>query len=398
MWLPKTETEIIKVVQSGSLEETAIFDAKEELSKNSEIAKDIAAMANDGGVIIYGIGEDEHGRITRLTPLSIDGQAEKIDAIVRSSITEPLVIHISSIPTEENPAVGYLIVYIPPSERAPHMVVVKGDHRFYGRSATGNYPLPEGEVARLYARRQHIEIDRENFLDVEIKSAPYGPNSNFGYLFLFARPLFARDKLLDPCLKNGKNFQTILNDLIEIVIQPSIFPQNIIYLDFQTPQRWIRRAEGFLGQLCQPSKLDLPEAPGDTLNIEVEFNGTMHLFCGRIAQKEGNRFLFFPEDTCGLTLRFMNFIASLYEQAGYIGMVDIGLAITGIKGTVPCMPRNFRFDRIAVPYDRDTYRKTTRASALTIRKEPIEVSKDLIMPLISAITLNHLDPFEKLAK
>ncbi len=67
MWIPKSEEEIVNAVNSDALEESAIFDAKVELpSKNIEIAKDIAAMSNDGGVIIYGIGEDENGRLRNL--------------------------------------------------------------------------------------------------------------------------------------------------------------------------------------------------------------------------------------------------------------------------------------------------------------------------------------------
>ncbi len=54
MWTPSSEDEIISVVAAGNLIETSIFDAKRELPSNSrELAKDVAAMANDGGVILY---------------------------------------------------------------------------------------------------------------------------------------------------------------------------------------------------------------------------------------------------------------------------------------------------------------------------------------------------------
>jgi hypothetical protein len=45
------------------------------------------------------------------------------------------------------------------------MVTVGGDNRYYGRGATGNMRLSEGDVARLYERRQRWEIDREDMLD-----------------------------------------------------------------------------------------------------------------------------------------------------------------------------------------------------------------------------------------
>jgi len=39
MWLPKTEADIIQAVSSGALEESSIFDAKEELSKTRRLRK-----------------------------------------------------------------------------------------------------------------------------------------------------------------------------------------------------------------------------------------------------------------------------------------------------------------------------------------------------------------------
>jgi len=47
-------------------------------------------------------------------------------------------------------------VIVPQSARAPHMVIVKGDNRYYGRDARGNRVLNEGDVARLYERRQPL--------------------------------------------------------------------------------------------------------------------------------------------------------------------------------------------------------------------------------------------------
>lgn len=398
MWLPKTEAEIINVINSGVLEESDTFDAKEELSKNQEIAKDVAAMANNGGVIIYGIGEDDHGRITKLAPVPLQGLAERVDAIVRSSIAEPPVIYISTILSEADPTVGYLVVYIPPSERAPHMVVVKGDHRFYGRTATGNHPLPEGEVARLYARRQHNEVDREALLAAEVNRWESQPNSKFGYLYLFARPVFIKDRLLEPLIKGGSSYSEIFNSFIDAVSKSTVYPQSTIYPDLCKPQRWIQHADGFKGPLCQPNNPNSPEAPGDILNLDVDLNGMIHLFCGRVAERVENQFLFFPEAPSGLVIRFLSFLGMLYEKAGYFGMVDLGLAITGIRGCIPHMPNNFRFNRIAVPYPIDTYRKTSRVSALVFKEDAIQLAKEMIMPLVSAVTLNYSDPFEKLAQ
>lgn len=393
MWLPKTEVEIVQAVQSGALEESAIFDAKEQLSKNSEIAKDIAAMATDGGVIIYGLGQDEHGRVNQLTPISLDGQAEKVDAIVRSSIAEPPVIHISAIPTETDPAVGYLIVFVPPSERAPHMVVVKGEHRFYGRTATGNYPLPEGEVARLYARRLQSEVNREKLLDEEILRSPLNPNKNFGYLFLFARPVFARDGFFNFDHGDDTNLQTVLNQLVQEVTDGRIYRRNY-EPDFNPPSMWKYRADGLFGQMYYPPSEEA-EAPRYTLNLQIDFNGSAHLFCGRAADRymQGD-LLVFHDIPSGLTVRFMALLGRLYERTGYYGMVDVGLAITGMRGAV-LYSKDIRSQYLRSAYELDHYKRTGRFYALQMRAEPIIPSRNLLMPFIDAMSQGRVNPFQQ---
>lgn len=394
MWMPKTESEIIQAVQSGSLEESAIFDAKEELtSKNNEIAKDIAAMANDGGVIIYGIGEDEHGRVTKLTPIPLKGQPERINEIVRSSISERPEIQISGIPTEADPALGYLVVFIPPSERAPHMVVVKNDHRFYGRTATGNAILSEGEVSRLYARRLQKEIDREKLIEAEINASPLEPDENFAYLFLFARPVFAKENFFDPASSDGINLQRIINELVQQVSNNSIFKQNYVPY-FKPPPRWMHRAEGFWGQMDYPSS-DILKAPRHTLNLQIDFDGSGHLFCGSAAFREPQGTLsVFPEIIAGLTVRFVTFMARLYEKANYFGMVDVGIALTGVKGSVVNL-HDYEIQPSYPPYDRDDYKKSRRFSALQMLEDPISPSKYLVVPFMNAISQGRIDPFQQ---
>jgi hypothetical protein len=199
MWIPKSEAEVVGVVTSGALEESPAFDAKKELpskSRNFELAKDVAAMATDGGVLLYGVDEDEHGRPTVLNPIPLAGQAGRIDLIIRTSIAEPPFIRIAQFATESDPSVGYIAVVVPPSERAPHMAIVKDEYRFYGRGDKGNRPLVEAEVARLYGRRRQTEVDRDALLGEEIGRWVYPPYLDLAYLYLVARPTLGDDHLL----------------------------------------------------------------------------------------------------------------------------------------------------------------------------------------------------------
>ncbi len=387
MWIPKTEDEIVNAVTSGALEESAIFDAKKELpSKNQEIAKDIAAMANDGGVLIYGIGEDAHDQPTILNPIPLTGQPERVTSIVQTSIAEPPAIVISMIQTAADPSKGYLIVVVPASERAPHMVVVKGEYRYYGRTATGNTPLTEAEVARLYERRQRWEVDWESLLAKEIGQSPFSPHADFAYLYLIARPVLQNEGLLDQAVRTGQTIQGVLHDLVTLVRGHNIFPQGY-EPDFDTPRRWIQRAEGFLGKLYFPD----PSNPGEALNLQIDLDGSAHLFCGRAAERQGERFEFFPFIVAGNTTKFIALLGEIYTRANYIGMVDIGVAITGIKGSSFIGGSG----RPLSPYDRDEYRRTERISALILKDDPYGPAKKLLMPLFNAISQGYLNPFPK---
>lgn len=52
-----------RLVAAGNLIENATFDAKAALpdkGKSKDLAKDVAAMANNGGTSLYAVGEDEY--------------------------------------------------------------------------------------------------------------------------------------------------------------------------------------------------------------------------------------------------------------------------------------------------------------------------------------------------
>jgi hypothetical protein len=127
-------------------------------------------MSTDGGVLLYGVKEDRNGRLTIRNPIELAGARERIAQIVETSVAEVPVIDIRPYPTDSDPSVGYLIVLVPQSPRAPHQVVVGSDLRFYGRGATGNRILTEHEIALLYERRQSWERDRDVLLDGSSKT------------------------------------------------------------------------------------------------------------------------------------------------------------------------------------------------------------------------------------
>src|SRR5215210_2455232 len=106
MWIPEFEGELVRAIEAGDLVETATFDAKADLpkkGKSKDLAIDVAAMANDGGTLLYGVGEDDHGRPTVLRPIELAGTRERVNHIVRSCISEPPAIETRVIPKESEP-------------------------------------------------------------------------------------------------------------------------------------------------------------------------------------------------------------------------------------------------------------------------------------------------------
>jgi hypothetical protein len=202
MWVPMSETELRQALATGTLRETATFEAKSALppaGKNRDLAKDICAMTVDGGVLVYGIGGPDRTRPDTLTPVVLAGAPERIDQVAQTSISEPPNIEIHDFPAASTEGMGYVVVAVPASPRAPHMVTLDGDNRFYGRGATGNRKLTEGEIARLYQRREQWEIDREQWLATAIDEMPFAfdqPTAHVGPMLVMVRPTAAPAEML----------------------------------------------------------------------------------------------------------------------------------------------------------------------------------------------------------
>jgi predicted HTH transcriptional regulator len=114
--------------------------ASEPFTDTNEISKDVSAFANSsGGVIIYGVSTD---RQDKTKPVLIEGvhakNRETFDRVVNSRIQPPIQgLQIKMIP-QDSPQVT--VVYVPPSDGAPHQNA--GDHKYYRRAASSLSPCP----------------------------------------------------------------------------------------------------------------------------------------------------------------------------------------------------------------------------------------------------------------
>lgn len=75
----------------------------------------------------------------------------------------------STIVSGADPAAGYVIVQIPESPAAPHMI----DKIYYGRGDKTKVKLSDAEVLRLHQRRRIAEQDVLDLLNDEITNDPF---------------------------------------------------------------------------------------------------------------------------------------------------------------------------------------------------------------------------------
>ena len=127
--------------------------------KRKEITKDVSAMANsDGGIIIYGVSEDDNNRHLpgQIDPVDrSDFSKEWLDTVIsniRPNI-EGLVIHPVSVSGKQSDAI--YVVEIPQSQTA-HQAL---DKKYYKRVGFKSRPMEDYELRDVMNRRQHPRIE-----------------------------------------------------------------------------------------------------------------------------------------------------------------------------------------------------------------------------------------------
>lgn len=148
-----SETDILQLIESGAEEGLNLeFKQAEAIEDTKEIAKDVAAMANaGGGILIYGIEEQEH----RAYAVSyIDGDKyskERLDQIISGNISRPIPeVKIYPIRLGGDLQKTVYIVKIPESPLAPHMAYGK----YYRRYNFTTMTMAEYEVRNAYLKIQ----------------------------------------------------------------------------------------------------------------------------------------------------------------------------------------------------------------------------------------------------
>lgn len=398
-WTPATESDVQRAIDEGLIEETHYVDVKREIpsgkAANKELARDLASFAIDGGTLIVGV--EETPTALALAPQPLTGVPERIESVARTLPDPPLAVTVRTIPAAGAANSGYLLVHVPPSSVAPHMV----DGRYLGRGDKTKHTLSDSDVVRLHERRRSIERDMLRTLEEYIDRDPVRqshPSPEQSHLFVVAEPLPGRPDMLRDIVhaERWMNELTIFaGRMIHGPIADRVrdHPRDIIQFspDATHAGNHARRANGAaLTTYDMNSDRSLKIDPSRTFNtedvveLEVDDSGAMRLFCGRLSDhvNSANAHVVFDIAPVLYVYRMMALCLAAADQAGYFGNWGLAVGGTGLRGrtSYDTVGRLGAFDRQAATID--TYTRSTTASYAELTTTPGAIADRLVGPFL----------------
>ena len=379
----------MEAAAGGLLDETHWVELKESLppgnrGSNTELAKDLASLAVDGGLFVVGV-EDDDGRAGEVCGAALAGLADRVGQVARDRVRPSLVVRCHEVPHPDRPGVGCLFVHVPPSSGAPHMV----DNVYYGRTDKAKFPLNDERVREILAARARGRADISAELRQLAEDDPFPEEERqFGHIYVVAQPEFGPDDALVGFLTGPDATRTIVTLLAQLDRGDDRWrhsPRSVTGLGGPS-----RRAEGLAVSSHYPEPK--PRREQSLLEIVVREDGGIRLTCGQgtdeyrtyPGQEELPQVLF-P----GLALYLTQVTASLAgrlgdQYAAYQGQWQIGLLQDRLRGAWP-VDHFQTHGAVGSPYSRDTYERATSASTEELVNAPKAVAERVVARLLRAL-------------
>lgn len=147
---------------------------------------------------VIGVGEDKATGRFFLNPVGFAGLAERAEQVALERIHPRLTLRIRSISVPSDPTTGFVLIEVPTSPEAPHMV----DGRYYGRGDKTKTALDDQEVRRLFDRRARQREEFETILNDAVANdpTPEGLRTQ-AHLFVVAVPAHREADMLHDALQ-----------------------------------------------------------------------------------------------------------------------------------------------------------------------------------------------------
>lgn len=391
-WEPSTEDDLTAALDGGLLEETHWVELKEKLDTgkgaNKELARDLASFAIHGGTLIVGVAELQSRLV--LSPQPLSGLPERVEQVAHTVPDPPL--HVRCHPIQKDSGeLGYLIISIPPSPHAPHMV----DGRYIGRGDKTKRVLPDPEVRALHAQLRASENEVYELLDWHINRDPI-PNADHAHLYIVAQPQPGRPDLLRDVV-SGSGWQQRLLVLRNAALQPELLqpcglqpiPPNLAEADFQRHRQDGKAlTNSGLEDGREPSKPQ--RRSGNIIELEVSESGQLRMYCSRLSDQvsqDGKTHALLDELAVLLVRQLIAVVVAASEQIGYLGTWGFGVAGTGMRGMHSAVWLGNMWD--GPPYTEDGFKRVTIATYGDLTQSPGMVADALVGHLTRALGTEH---------
>lgn len=401
-WRPTTEQQLRAAIDEGVLSETHYLDAKREVGATAgarkETARDLASFAIDGGALLVGVDEDREAGSWGLAPQPLAGLAERVEQIATQVVDPPLFVYTTGIPSTADPTLGYLMVHVPASTRAPHLV----DNIYYGRGDKTRIRVSDAEVLRHHTRRESVDATAIRLLDEEVARDPAGPDAvhQCGRLYGVAQPLTAPRDAGRALLEKPSSVALGVLRGVDRRVPSDLRPASPSLDDLG---HYSRRSQGLawtsytsngpgrtLLSICDGGEVD----EDSMLDVELWEDGGRRLLVGRVTTTFGNQQAAIVFDALPVVyaLRLAMWAAAIGEESAYHGEWLLGVHVTDLRGL-----RSYKFlqtfgsgrvDR----FDAADYREVTTATHLELAQAPGHVAERLVGRLARALgTAHHYD-------
>jgi hypothetical protein len=388
-----TEQELQGAIDNG-LTETHYLDFKRELGLSDgarkDFAIDVAALAVDGGVLVIGVDEEDQSAPPKLTPADLTGLAERVVQIAGMRPAEGIPVRTHSVPSASGNNLGYLIIQVPQSPRAPHQV----DGRYYGRADRTNRWLSDAEVRRLHA--QQIAAQRDILTDAHEALKPLEGNRAYPdpLILILAEPLGARD---DPLVALTES-DTMQATVVELV-RAAVVPEHQEFApSLKSAARVVRRANAVA---ATTEFHDGEPFPGTERTAEVRLHesGRIILASRRpvVVPNGPDEPQVFELAIVGHTDLLVRLTALVSQRYGFAGSWRFGLVVTGVRGATSYALAQAPLYETGPRFTDDFYDRATSASLAELEQAPQQVVYRLVSSLLRSVGSHQLQQWDWLS-
>lgn len=379
---------------AGVLDETAWVEKKQDIpasSKpaNKELARDLASLSLDGGVLLVGVADD--GTVTGFTH-DPEALRTRVVQLASTVISPPLFVEMTFL---REPSAGsdatVAVIVVPASGSAPHMV----EDKYWGRNSVGKRPLSDPEIDRVMtARRHRTQRVDEELRNLERELGPLCDDPTLGHLSFVAHPRGTTRKTLTDAL--GDRF------LPQLLNEASDFGSTWAPWSF-THATSTFHPDGILvssDDHRQGLTADEPWSYRLLLSQDGTVSGVSGGATCEISRERRS------EATSAVDVGYLlEGVHRLVHLAGYVatehlqfwGEWEIGVHVTGIRGlyaSMRCKGRGFGYEM--APYPQDDYLYSTSSTTRLLQSSTPEVVDRLLTPLLRSLGVHRTYlPYER---